>query len=506
MPKEPCRYGAKCFRKNPDHLREFSHPTKAAAAVPSPVSKPPAPVKVADQSPSATPPKETKPVSTTVVDSDSDSEEEPTQSATVNDVTSINGVKPLKVFKEGEYVEEFGYKIKRTGDHYYCTCIAWKMNSRHPVNARTCKHLRLILGDAYEDARLKWKNPFGSSTTTSPQKRSTATKKRSASDDDEDSDSQNPKKKSSSSKSKKKDDDDDTSAADRFTAKNRAKRDEIKAKQPALLLAEKYDPSKTDPTGWWVSEKLDGVRAFWDHEQQEFYSRLGNIFTAPDWFKEAMPKDLSLDGELFGGRGKFSETVSVVKTINSPHWKKVDFQIFDSPSLTKKTFEDRIEHLKQLVSNTSASHLKILAQEKVKNKDHVTTLLAQVESKGGEGLMLRQPKSLYVGKRSTTLLKVKSFYDAEAIVVGYEAGKGRNASVTGSLKCKMQSGKEFKIGTGLSDAERKKPPAIGAIVTYRFQELTTDGVPRFPSYVGVRVDADKPCDAKVRTVTKQGDE
>ena len=105
--------------------------------------------------------------------------------------------------------------------------------------------------------------------------------------------------------------------------------------------------------------------------------------------------------------------------------------------------------------------------------------------------------SEYEGHRSGSLLKVKvcprndfgriiannlqTFYDAEARVTGYVPGKGRLAGLTGALKCEMESGKKFNVGTGLSDKQRKSPPKIGSIITYRFQELTRDGVPRFVS-------------------------
>jgi len=111
--------------------------------------------------------------------------------------------------------------------------------------------------------------------------------------------------------------------------------------------------------------------------------------------------------------------------------------------------------------------------------------------------MLRKAGSLYEGMRSSTLLKIKTFYDAEAVVTGYLGGKGKNKGVTGSLKCQMASGKTFNVGTGLSDKQRKKPPKIGAIITYRFQELTRDGVPRFPSYIGEAIDKDEPKDAEI---------
>jgi ATP-dependent DNA ligase len=110
--------------------------------------------------------------------------------------------------------------------------------------------------------------------------------------------------------------------------------------------------------------------------------------------------------------------------------------------------------------------------------------------------------SVYEGRRSASLLKIKvrvlysvspfcfvrltlvgmflhkTFYDAEARVTGYVSGKGRLAGITGALQCEMESGKKFNVGSGLSDKQRKNPPKIGSIITYRFQELTRDGVPR----------------------------
>jgi DNA ligase-1 len=122
--------------------------------------------------------------------------------------------------------------------------------------------------------------------------------------------------------------------------------------------------------------------------------------------------------------------------------------------------------------------------------EHLRTELARVEALGGEGLMLRQPASRYIAGRSTTLLKVKSFLDAEARVVGHTRGTGRHAGRLGALEVELPNGIRFSVGTGLSDAERDQPPAIGALITFRYQELSNDGVPRFPSFVGVRDDAE----------------
>ena len=123
-------------------------------------------------------------------------------------------------------------------------------------------------------------------------------------------------------------------------------------------------------------------------------------------------------------------------------------------------------------------------------------MMDTVTKNGGEGLMLRQPGSIYIQGRSNTLLKVKNFFDAEAIVIDHAAGRGRHQGRMGALICRMESGKQFRVGTGFSDNDRNNPPKIGSIITYRFQELTVSKVPRFPSYVGERIDSNRPKDYK----------
>src|SRR5690242_19458383 len=103
--------------------------------------------------------------------------------------------------------------------------------------------------------------------------------------------------------------------------------------------------------------------------------------------------------------------------------------------------------------------------------------------------MVRKPGSLYEVGRSSTLFKVKSFHDAEGRVVDHVPGTGKHKGRLGSLLLEMPNGTRFNVGTGFSDAERENPPEIGAIVTYRYQELSNGGVPRFPTFVGVRHDA-----------------
>lgn len=256
-----------------------------------------------------------------------------------------------------------------------------------------------------------------------------------------------------------------------------------------VLLAKSWD-AETDPTGWWMSEKLDGIRARWTGHR--FESRGGNVFAAPDWFRAKMPM-LPLDGELWMGRGEFQRATSVVRSGVDKGWKDVVYVVFDIPVVEPGlTFEKRVAALKALMAGEMPTEpappawLRAIDQARCESRAHLEQTVDAIVKAGGEGVMLRKPGSLYEPKRSSTLLKVKRFHDDEAVVTGYQAGKGKHAGVMGALDCRLANGTTFQIGTGFSDAERAKPPAIGAKVTFRYQELTKTGTPRFPSFVTVR--------------------
>ena len=102
--------------------------------------------------------------------------------------------------------------------------------------------------------------------------------------------------------------------------------------------------------------------------------------------------------------------------------------------------------------------------------------------------MLRRAGSRYESGRSSTLLKVKRFHDSEAKVLQHLPGAGRHKGRLGALQVELPDGTTFAVGTGFSDAERENPPPLGSMITFRYQELSDGGVPRFPSYVGLRAD------------------
>jgi DNA ligase-1 len=168
-------------------------------------------------------------------------------------------------------------------------------------------------------------------------------------------------------------------------------------------------------------------------------------------------------------------------------WKEVRFLVFDAPA-ANAGFEERLALVKETLSKGAAKFARQHPHERCKSLEALRTELVRIEALGGEGLMLRQPGSKYVAGRSSTLLKVKSFRDAEAVVIGHQAGAGRHKGRLGALLARLPDGTEFAIGTGFSDRERESPPPVGATVTFRYQELSEAGVPRFPSWVGLRQD------------------
>ena len=343
--------------------------------------------------------------------------------------------------QDGESIEIQGsaklpYVIRNIGGVYSCTCPAWR-NQSIAIEQRTCKHIRKLRGEAAEQERVGNALPAA----------------------------REPKEPSDG---------------------------------PPLLLAHSWE-NDVDLTGWWMSEKLDGVRAYWDGTR--FASRQGNEFHAPDWFVKGFPST-PLDGELWIDRKAFQRTVSVVRRQDkSDHWKQIRYVVFDAPAL-KEPFEERVRFVAETVSTLGSEYVQAHEHLLCKGLEHLREELQRIESLGGEGLMLRQPGSPYEAGRSTSLLKVKTFHDADAVVIDHVAGKGRHKGRLGALVVQLPDGTTFSVGTGFSDKQREAPPAAGSTITFRYQELSDGGVPRFPSFVRVRGDVAQPAPTEALSKTK----
>ena len=249
----------------------------------------------------------------------------------------------------------------------------------------------------------------------------------------------------------------------------------------SVLLAKKWT-GREDPTCFWISEKLDGVRAIWDGSS--FWSRTGKPFNAPQWFKDSLP-DVVLDGELFAGRGLFRDTISAVrrKVPRDSQWRNITYMVFDAPQ-APGAFEARMRYLDKHVGGP---HAQVVPQLACGSPAELARIHRDLGRKGAEGLMLRRRGSRYEAKRSSTLFKLKDFHDSEARITGYQKGEGKHRGRLGAYHAALVATEvRFKVGTGLTDAHREDPLPIGAIITVRYQELTPDGVPRFPVFIAAR--------------------
>lgn len=254
---------------------------------------------------------------------------------------------------------------------------------------------------------------------------------------------------------------------------------------PDLLLAETY-VAGVDVTHYLVSEKLDGVRALWDGRVLRF--RGGGRVPAPDWFTAGFPP-MPLDGELWIGRGQFDALSGIVRkqVPVDAEWRRVGYRVFELPD-APGPFAARAETLHALIAAAGVPWLQAVEQTRVAGPTELMRRLDAVVRAGGEGLMLHRADAPYVTGRSDVLLKLKSWLDAEAVVVGHVPGKGKYAGMTGALALEMPDGKRFRLGSGLTDALRRQPPSVGTQITYRYLDLTKNGVPRHPRYLRVRDD------------------
>lgn len=247
----------------------------------------------------------------------------------------------------------------------------------------------------------------------------------------------------------------------------------------AIMLINEYKDENL--TGWFMSEKLDGVRGFWDGKA--LFSRNSNKFSTPKWFIKDFPP-IELDGELYTKRGDFENIASITtKALPSDDWKKVKFYIFDLPKMDAN-FSVKYEKMKQIAKNSE--FIEVIPQFVAKNNDEVMKFFQKIINGGGEGVVVRDPNLIYENGRSKQILKIKMFKDAECLVVAINGGKGKFSGKMGSIDCKMPNGKIFKIGSGFSDLQRENPPKIGTIITYKYQNLTKKGKPRFPVFLRIR--------------------
>lgn len=252
---------------------------------------------------------------------------------------------------------------------------------------------------------------------------------------------------------------------------------------PPLLMATDYQ-AWDSVEKYLVSEKLDGVRAYWNG--QALMTRSGRFINAPEWFSKNFPAQ-SLDGELWIKRNQFEKLSGIIRK-KSPidsEWRQIKYMVFDLPN-NPHVFTQRYQQLTQLIKQSSSQSLHLVKQQEIPSVEKLTAMLADIIAKGGEGLMLHKKESLYQAKRSRDLQKLKPFSDAEARVIGYIPGKGKYSGMMGALKVINTEGKIFRIGSGFNLQERQSPPPINSQITYRYRGKTSNNLPRFATFLRQR--------------------
>ena len=255
------------------------------------------------------------------------------------------------------------------------------------------------------------------------------------------------------------------------------------ATPPPVMLPMVYH-GDIDVAAYLVSEKYDGVRGRWDGHR--LTTRGGLEVAAPAWFTRGWP-NVPMDGELWAGRGRFERASAIVRdtVAGDAAWRGMRFMVFDLPE-ADAPFEARARALDALLRDAAVPWLQPVAQRSVADAAALDAWLAEVVAAGGEGLVLQHRNARYHAGRSPELLKYKPYADAEARVVGHTAGRGKYRGHLGALLVERADGRRFRIGSGFSDAERSDPPPVGSIVTYRYNGVGANGVPRFARFLHVR--------------------
>ncbi len=238
-------------------------------------------------------------------------------------------------------------------------------------------------------------------------------------------------------------------------------------------------------SGWVMSEKLDGIRGYWNGKI--LMTKQGHEIYTPPWFIKNFPT-FELDGELWIKRGSFEEIQSIVlDSVPSKEWQKITYNIFEVPN-AKGGFNHRLKKAKDWFYLHPNKNIRFIKQTICNSKKELMDFLKVLDSKGGEGVMIKESKLEYFKGRSKKILKVKKYHDMEGEVIGINPGKGKYQNLMGSLTIKLDNGIVFKVGTGFNVSDRENPPKIGQTITFKYYGFTKNKKPKFASFLRISHD------------------
>lgn len=292
---------------------------------------------------------------------------------------------------------------------------------------------------------------------------------------------------------------------------------DLYGKDGKKVVIRKYD--NQPPVGWFASEKWDGIRAIWDGEK--FVSRGSGrtkpkVFSyVPEEFLKYLPKTHALDGEIWISRNSFNKVSAISNLLPGGKYSKeeidaiwfgsnpVVYKVYDIPSMENTPFKDRylklIEIVNEIKTNFPDAPISVTKQIQIKSEEHLDQIYRRLTSNGAEGVIIKDPNSIYEPKRSKHMLKYKIQKDAEGIVIGHQEGTGRLRETLGSLEIEVldsdgkRTGITTFVGTGFTDVERTLDKAnkyyipVGTIISFKYMEMSKDSV-RHPVFRGIRTD------------------
>lgn len=271
----------------------------------------------------------------------------------------------------------------------------------------------------------------------------------------------------------------------------------------------------------WASPKYDGFRCVINQMRQPMSRNLKPVANAYVFGKLSELNLPQLDGELLtytnGKVDDFNTVQSKLSTRSGmPEFQYMVFDYWANPS---QPYGKRNSDIRDIFGSRSMPRLVHVQQTQIDNEEQLLDYEAQCLKDGWEGVMVRDPDAHYKFGRSTTkegiLLKLKRFFDAEAVVVSaHELLHNANEATTNALghtersshKANMQGmdtlGKftvrwgevEFDIGTGFTMGQRdqywsEEGRCVGRTLTFKYQSIGPNGKPRFPVFLGFRHDA-----------------
>jgi DNA ligase-1 len=174
------------------------------------------------------------------------------------------------------------------------------------------------------------------------------------------------------------------------------------ATPPPVMLATVYHAG-INVAGYYVSEKLDGVRGRWDGHR--LYTRSGLAIDPPAWFTAGWPAQ-PMDGELWIGRGRFDDISALVRAGDGDDsaWREVRFMVFDLPA-DPSPFAARVRHMRALLDHAGIAWLHRIPQFRVHDAGELDAWLERIVAAGGAGLVLQHRDAHNHARRSEDLLK-----------------------------------------------------------------------------------------------------